>query len=85
MKRHNKLNISVGIITTHHYPNYGNKLQNYALQEKLIQLGYNVETISDARFYSDMRSLWENRKAFIHYIIRYRTKPNRRNRNSCGT
>lgn len=75
MKDNRHIKPSVGIITTHHYPNYGNKLQNYALQTTLIRLGYNVETISDARFYPDMRSLWANRKALLHYIIRFRTKP----------
>lgn len=63
----------IAIITTHHYPNHGNKLQNYALQTKLTQLGWNVETISDARFYRDMRSWWANRKALIHFIIRFRS------------
>ena len=35
----------VGIITLNGYFNYGNRLQNYALQEVLKSLGFNVETI----------------------------------------
>jgi len=35
----------VGIITLNGYINYGNRLQNYALQEVLRDLGFSVETI----------------------------------------
>src|SRR5699024_7652075 len=35
----------VGIITLNGYFNYGNRLQNYALQEILKDLGFEVETI----------------------------------------
>jgi hypothetical protein len=35
----------VGIITLNGYFNYGNRLQNYALQEVLKSLGFQVETI----------------------------------------
>lgn len=35
----------VGIITINDFNNYGNRLQNYALQEKLLQLGLDVENI----------------------------------------
>ena len=35
----------VGIITIVNYDNYGNKLQNYATQELLKDLGYEAETI----------------------------------------
>ena len=37
--------MQVGIITLHGYTNYGNKLQNYALQETVNGLGYEVNTI----------------------------------------
>ena len=35
----------IGIITLNGYFNYGNRLQNYALQEVLKELGFEVETI----------------------------------------
>jgi len=35
----------VGVITLNGYFNYGNRLQNYALQEVLKSLGFQVETI----------------------------------------
>ncbi|MBM7869848.1 hypothetical protein JOC70_001318 [Clostridium pascui] len=35
----------IGIITLNGYFNYGNRLQNYALQEVLRSLGFHVETI----------------------------------------
>lgn len=35
----------IGIVTLNGYFNYGNRLQNYALQSKLEILGFNVETI----------------------------------------
>ncbi|WP_049887916.1 hypothetical protein [Oceanobacillus massiliensis] len=35
----------VGIITLNGYKNYGNRLQNYALQEAIKAIGFNVETI----------------------------------------
>lgn len=37
----------VMIITLYGYENYGNKLQNYALQETIQQLGYEVETLKN--------------------------------------
>lgn len=40
-KQHKK----VGILTLNGYVNYGNRLQNYALQQVLISLGFEVETI----------------------------------------
>lgn len=35
----------IGIITLNGYKNYGNRLQNYALQEVIKSLGFEVETI----------------------------------------
>lgn len=35
----------VGIVTLNGYFNYGNRLQNYALQETLKSMGFNVDTI----------------------------------------
>ncbi len=65
----------VAIITTHHEPNYGNKLQNYALQTVIERLGYKVETINDARSWQDLISLWAQKKNIIHALIPYRRQP----------
>jgi len=37
--------MKIGIITLFVYSNYGNRLQNYAVQEILKELGYNAETL----------------------------------------
>ena len=36
---------SIGIITYHHYCNYGTMLQAYALQHKITSMGYDAELI----------------------------------------
>lgn len=40
----------IGIITINDPTNYGNRLQNYAMQEVLESLGYSVETIPHKRY-----------------------------------
>ena len=35
----------IGILTINDYNNYGNRLQNYAVQEVLLKQGFNVQTI----------------------------------------
>ena len=40
----------IGIITINDYSNYGNRLQNYATQEVLRSLGYEVETIVNSPY-----------------------------------
>lgn len=65
----------VAIITTHHFPNYGNKLQNYALQTVLQNMGCEVETINDARSYPDMTSYLANWKALLHIVTGFRKRP----------
>lgn len=62
----------IGIITTHHYPNYGNKLQNYALQTILQRMGFDVETINDSRSWKNMNSWIANWKVLLHCITRFR-------------
>lgn len=39
----------IGILTLNGYGNYGNRLQNYAMQEALENLGFTVETIINDR------------------------------------
>ncbi|NLM25557.1 MAG: hypothetical protein GX208_05520 [Firmicutes bacterium] len=38
----------IGIITICDYTNYGNRLQNYAVQEVLRTFGYEVETVANS-------------------------------------
>lgn len=44
----------IGIITIYDNNNYGNRLQNYALQQCLVSLGYRVQTIKNIP-YADFR------------------------------
>lgn len=37
--------IKIAIVTLNGYKNFGNRLQNYALQETLVKLGFKVETV----------------------------------------
>ncbi|MER1956070.1 MAG: polysaccharide pyruvyl transferase family protein [Solibacillus sp.] len=51
----------IGIVTLNGYFNYGNRLQNYALQETLKGMGYTVETLkyenrSTISIYSDIKA-----------------------------
>lgn len=43
--------MQVGIITFVDYSNYGNRLQNYAVQCFLEQYGIEVETILNEKYY----------------------------------
>ncbi|MCP1109490.1 hypothetical protein M2150_002005 [Lachnospiraceae bacterium PM6-15] len=71
----------VGIITLTGERNYGNKLQNYAMEQVLISLGYKVETIR-------VLSKAENSKLYkeilirnnVQYMFRLLLKGKRRNR-----
>lgn len=66
-------NQKVAIVTiTNDGYNYGNRLQNYALQKVLEQLGYRAETLNRP-IRGNQRNFWNNRKSFIHWLIRYRT------------
>lgn len=66
-------NQSVAIVTiTNDGYNYGNRLQNYALQKVLEQLGYRAETLNRP-IRGNQRNIWDNRKSFIHWLFRYRT------------
>ena len=67
----NKKRVAIVTITNDGY-NYGNRLQNYALQKVLEQLGYHVETLNRP-IKGNQRNLWDNRKSFFHTLIRFRT------------
>lgn len=69
MKRIGIVTISGSIV------NYGNQLQNYAVQKVLQKMGYNAETIYDVRWVKNPILLWSYWKSIIHLVTRYRYFP----------
>ena len=70
----------IGIITFHNAKNYGAVLQAYALQEKLISLGYNVQIINyqDDKLINDYKiginltnNILSNIKSIIKFLLFY--------------
>lgn len=60
--------MKVGIVTFIDYSNYGNRLQNYALQEYLRMHGFETETILNEK-YEDYKYTEEySKKILIHWI-----------------
>ena len=59
-------------ITINDNNNYGNRLQNYAVQEYLKRLGFEVETLRNAEVYND-------KKKFILRLIKKKLKENKHN------
>ena len=66
----------IGIITINDNNNYGNRLQNYALQETLKKLGYEVETIKNNRYFNSkvgiktqMAYIKRNIKSILHNLF----------------
>lgn len=59
----------VGIVTIVNYDNYGNKLQNYATQEILKELGFEAETIRNEGEYKKIKNLIKLHK--IRFFDRY--------------
>ncbi|MBQ6791394.1 MAG: polysaccharide pyruvyl transferase family protein [Paludibacteraceae bacterium] len=56
--------------------NYGNRLQNYALQTVVERLGFDVETINDCR-YQQSEIRWKLLlKDILHCVSRFRYRPN---------
>lgn len=60
----------IGIVTLNGYFNYGNRLQNYALQETLNSLGFSVQTI---RFNRDRKKNYY--KSYLMKIKKLVTSP----------
>lgn len=60
---------SIGIITINDPINYGNRLQNYAMQKFLESLGYCVETIPN-RKYEDSYYLRKKPKEYIKTMLK---------------
>lgn len=59
----------VGIITLNGYFNYGNRLQNYALQEFIKMNGYECETIKNKTFLNKCELLGVNKKSKIQRLL----------------
>lgn len=57
-----KIKEKIGIITINDFANYGNRLQNYALQEVIKKIGYECYTIRN------IPPLNEKKKFFLRYI-----------------
>ena len=62
----------IGIITINDNNNYGNRLQNYAVQEYLKRLGFEVETLINVEASND-------KKKFILRLIKKKLKENKHN------
>lgn len=61
----------VAILTLNGYFNYGNRLQNYALQEVVKDLGFEVETvINDTKYYSQI-NLYNKEKTILQKINKF--------------
>lgn len=62
----------IGIVTiTNDGYNFGNRLQNYALQMVLERMGYEVETLNRP-IRGNQRNLWKRKKMVLHYLIPFR-------------
>ncbi len=62
----------IGILTiTNGLMNYGNRLQNYALQKTLAKLGYDAETVAYTPSYEGVvrpASICKERSAFVRAL-----------------
>lgn len=64
----------IGIVTiTNDGYNYGNRLQNYALQTVLQRMGFVVETLNRP-IRENQRLWWRRKKMVMHYFLPYHRK-----------
>lgn len=59
--------MKIGIATIVDYKNYGNRLQNYALQEVLKSMGHEVDTILNKKYEPE-----ENKSVLARYVDRFK-------------
>lgn len=59
----------IGIVTITELENFGNRLQNYALQETLVELGFEVETLRNYIIYKNERTVCWKLKQFIKALL----------------
>ena len=68
--------VKIGLLTLNGYSNFGNRLQNYATQEVLNSLGFDVETIINATVSEKTLSKRLNNLKSIHpetYVQKFMT------------
>ena len=65
----NKKKIGIVTITNDGY-NFGNRLQNYALQTVLERIGFDVETLNRP-IRENQRLWWKKKKLVLHYFLPY--------------
>ena len=65
----------IGIVTITGSSNYGNKLQNYAVQCILEKMGYIAETIIDLRYKKNPMSWLTYYKQIIHFLTHIKYEP----------
>lgn len=58
----------IGIITINDINNYGNRLQNYALQKYIEKLGFEVETIKNEKYFNHKGSITYRGFLFLKYL-----------------
>lgn len=66
----NKKKIGIVTITNDGY-NFGNRLQNYALQTVLERMGYEVDTLNRP-IRENQRLWWKRKKMVLHYFLPFR-------------
>jgi hypothetical protein len=66
----------IGIITLTGSTNYGNSLQNYALQETLIKLGFIPQTIKNCQYGFNDRDKKYRFKNIVKHILKYKISKN---------
>lgn len=67
---------SVGILTINDYNNYGNRLQNYAVQEVIKNYGYTAETIQNKKGYYNKNYKVLLKNNIKNFIKKHSSKPN---------
>ncbi len=58
----------IGIITINDINNYGNRLQNYALQEYIKKIGFEVETIRNEKYFNHKGNFKYRCYLFLKYL-----------------
>lgn len=73
---------SVGILTINDYNNYGNRLQNYAVQEAIRHCGCKAETIQNKKGYYNGNHKVLLKNNIKNFIKKYSNKPNHKRSSS---
>ena len=60
---------NVAIVTCIGKSNFGNILQNYALQKVIEDLGFNVETLGNISYLNNIDNYEENYKEYLEYKV----------------